>query len=87
MSHTATEDVEPVEVPDDVSALTEPTFQSLEPDAAITCDRHSTTYALVRVTLASGLTLELCGNCGRRHFGFEHTKHSKPENRQQGSDS
>lgn len=86
MSTTATEEVTPV-VPDDVSELTEPVFAVIEPTASRTCDRHSSTYALVEVTLPSGGKLELCGNCGRTNFGYEHTKSSKPENRQQGSAS
>lgn len=86
MSHTSTE-VAPVavEVPDDASALTEPTFEAMSPNAENTCDRHPSTYALVYIVLPSGNDLMMCGNCARIHFGYEHTKHSVPENKTQGS--
>lgn len=86
MTEATTATAEEIVVPDTVAELTDPTFESMEPNAAITCDRHPDVYALVRVTLQpSGATLELCGNCGRKHFGYEHTKSAKQENKQQGS--
>lgn len=77
---------EEVVVPDTAAELTEPKFEKIMVNAAQTCDRHPDVYALVTVTLASGGTLELCGNCARKHFGWEHTKHFGPDNKTQGSD-
>jgi hypothetical protein len=76
---------ESVEIPNTAAELTGPVFEVIEPNAARTCDAHPSTYALVLVTLPSGGKLELCGNCGRKHFGWEHTKSATPENRQKGS--
>jgi hypothetical protein len=87
MSEATTATAEEVVVPDTVAELVDPTFEVIEPNAARTCDRHPQTYALVLVTLPNGGTLELCGNCGRRNFGYEHVKAAKQENRQKGSAS
>ena len=74
------------EVPDDVSELTKPAFTSLQGLRPELCDRHLYVAAVVKITLATGGELVLCGNCARKHFGFEHTKFNQPENRQKGSD-
>ena len=75
---------EAVNVPDSPAELG-PVFKALEPNAEHTCDRHPTTYALVEVTLPSGLELIFCGNCARVNFGYEHTRYSVPENKTKGS--
>lgn len=84
MSTPATEEVTPI--PNDASALTEPTFIALVPTSLVTCDRHTSAQAVVHVTLPSGGTLDFCGACGRANFGYEHTKSGvKPEDRLKGS--
>ncbi len=85
MTEATTVTTEEVVVPDTVAELVDPKFTVIEPTASRTCDRHPATYALVHVELPSGGTLELCGNCGRKNFGYEHVKAAKPENRAKGS--
>lgn len=74
------------EVPDDVSALTKPTFTSLQGLRPELCDRHVYVAAVVKITLATGRELVMCGNCARKNFGYEHTVHAVRENKQKGSD-
>ena len=79
-------------VPDDAAELTAsvPTFERLNPEAALqACDGHASkgVNAVVFVLLPSGNDLLLCGNCARRHFGYEHTSTAPAENRQKGSSS
>lgn len=73
MTSTATEQT-PERKTIDLEELLGPKFSVIEPTADRTCDRHPSTYALVLVELPNGGTLELCGNCGRVHFGYEHTR-------------
>lgn len=80
----------PAQVPDDISALSagEPSFERLNPEAALqACDGHASkgVNAVVFVLLPNGGELLLCGNCARRHFGYEHTAHAPEDNRQKGS--
>lgn len=78
---------EEINVPDTVEELVTPTFTPISPNAARTCDRHPTTYALVEIVIRGWKApLEMCGNCARKHFGYEHTKTIKQENRQKGSE-
>lgn len=68
----------------DVKTLT-PTFTPITPTSINLCDRHPTAQAVVEVKLPTGGILHFCGACARKHFGYEHTKTAKPENRLQGS--
>lgn len=83
--------VAPAEVPDNVSALTAgiPSFERLSSEDALqACDAHAnkSVSAVVFVLLPSGGDLLLCGNCARRHFGYEHTATAPPEDRAKGSE-
>jgi hypothetical protein len=76
-----------VVVPDSPAGLTTPKFTRLEGVSALNlCDRHPNTYAVVEISRADWKApLSMCGNCARKHFGYEHTAHAVQENRQKGA--
>lgn len=77
---------DPVTVPDDLAALAVPKFTRLDGVNTLNlCDKHPTVFAVVEITMPSGFTLEFCGNCARKYFGYEHTSKAVQENRQKGS--
>lgn len=67
---------EEVAVPDSPAELATPKFLPLEGLSALrTCDRHPSVQAVVEVTRADWKSpLLFCGNCARKHFGYEHTQ-------------
>jgi hypothetical protein len=76
------------EAPVTEAPVTVPIFEMLNSEAALQpCDGHANkaVNAIVFVVLPSGGELCLCGNCARRHMGFEHTQFAPQVNRQQGS--
>jgi hypothetical protein len=74
-------------VPDSPAALATPAFKRLEGVSALSlCDRHPNAYAVVEITRADWkAALLFCGNCARKHFGYEHTAHAPVDNRQKGA--
>jgi hypothetical protein len=80
-------DTQVVVIPDSPAELVTPKFARLDGVNALnTCDRHSHVYAVVEISRADWISsLLLCGNCARKHFGYEHTAHAKAENRQKGA--
>lgn len=76
-------------VPDSPAELVTLKFARLDGVSALNrCDRHFDVYAVVEVTRADWKSSMLfCGNCARKHFGYEHTAHAVQENRQKGSSS
>lgn len=81
---------QPEAVPDSVADLTDgfPKWERLTTEEALgACDGHAaqSVNAIVRMILASGRQVALCGNCARK-AGYEHTKTTPAENRQRGSD-
>lgn len=73
-------------IPDSPAELVTPKFSRLEGVSALnTCDRCPYVYAVVEITRADWkAALKFCGNCARKHFGYEHTAHAVQENRQKG---
>lgn len=64
----------------------QPVFTPLDPEAALQpCDGHANgaVNAVVSVLLPKGGIIELCGNCARKAFGYEHTN-IRPESRSKG---
>ena len=88
---TVTEDAtmpDTLSVPDNLAALTagEPKFTRLTGVSALDlCDRHATVFAVVQIILPGGGELLMCGNCARKHFGYEHTSTAPAENKAKGS--
>lgn len=76
-----------VVVPDSPAGLTMPKFTRLDGVNALNrCDRHSDVFAVVEITRADWrVALLFCGNCARKHFGYEHTAFAVQENRQRGA--
>lgn len=68
-------------VPDSPAELATPKFTRLEGVGALnTCDRHGDVGAVVEIFRADWKSsLLLCGNCARKHFGYEHTDNKKKE--------
>lgn len=76
-----------VVVPDSPAGLAAPKFTRLEVVSTLkTCDRCPLICAVVEVKRADWKTaLLFCGNCARKHFRYEHTRHAAQENRQKGA--
>lgn len=82
--------VAPAQVPDNAAELTQTprVFARLSPDAALqACDGHASgaITAIVVLSLPSGRTVVLCGNCARK-AGYEHTQDAPKEDKLKGSE-
>lgn len=93
MSHTATaaeDDSQVIQrLANDLKEASTPLFTPINPPTALnTCDRcGDAVEAVVTVRLPGGLELMFCGNHARKHFGYEHTRYSTPENKSKGTEN
>lgn len=83
---------EPINVPDDLSAIDAPEVKALPEYPWIACDGHSSVQALFEVTLVTAKpginVITVCGHCANR-FGWGHSSEGSwmaNENKTKGSD-